>query len=189
MNQPEQIVRTLDLNLVDSTRLILYGRSALALGFPNPQPPFFATMDVDAILPDVQMNSIEANDQFWTAIEKTNDQLRLSGLYLTHLFTDSQIILRSNWLDYILPVPLNGLRHLSLFRPDTCDLILTKMMRIDPQDRSDIAFLLQHLSLNEEQMESLLDSARVPPIPEIQDAYDQNSVWLRRFLAENSASP
>jgi len=86
MNQPEQIVRTLDLNLITTTRLILYGRSALALGFPDPQPSFCATM---------------------------------SGF----------------------------------------------------------------------QLECLLASARVPPIPEIQDAYDQNSVWLRRILAENPASP
>lgn len=60
MNHPEQIVRALDMNLVNPTRLILYGRAALALGFPDPQPSFHATMDVDAILPEVEMAAIDA---------------------------------------------------------------------------------------------------------------------------------
>jgi hypothetical protein len=185
MNHPEQIVRALDMNLVNPTRLILYGRAALALGFPDPQPSFHATMDVDAILPEVEMAAIEADESFWSAIETTNDQLRSSGLYLTHLFTDSQVILRSDWLDQIVPIHLKGLVHLSLFRPASEDLLLTKMMRIDPQDRSDIAFLLQHSHINPDQLNRLLNSARTPEIPEIQDAFDQNSLWLRHLVAGN----
>jgi hypothetical protein len=142
MNHPEQILRTLDRHLVQPTRLILYGRAALALGFPNPSPDFHATMDVDAILPEIDMSSIEADDSFWNAIEKTNEDLHSSGLYLTHLFTDSQVILKPDWLENLSQIELPGLRMLKLFRPSTADLILTKMMRVDPQDRSDIGFLL-----------------------------------------------
>jgi hypothetical protein len=142
MNHPEHILRTLDRHLVKPTRLILYGRAALALGFKGPHPQFHATMDVDAILPEVEMASIEADDSFWDAIETTNEQLESTGLYLTHLFTDSQVILSPDWLKSIVPISLENLRFLRLFRPSTSDLILTKMMRIDPQDRSDIEFLI-----------------------------------------------
>ena len=68
MNHPEKILRILDDHLVRPTRLILYGRAALALGFENAPPSFHSTLDVDAILPEIEMSQIEADDQFWTAI-------------------------------------------------------------------------------------------------------------------------
>lgn len=42
-------------------------------------------MDVDAILPEVEMAMIDADSQFWEAIEQVNEQRQDSGLYLTHL--------------------------------------------------------------------------------------------------------
>jgi len=184
MNHPEHILRTLDSHLLKPTRLILYGRAALALGFSNAHPQFHATMDVDAILPEVEMSFIEADESFWNAIEKTNDQLQLSGLYLTHLFTDFQVILRADWLEHIVSIHLDGLQFLQLFRPATEDLILTKMMRVDPQDRSDIEFLLQQKHLDSNQLDRLIHSARVPPITEIRQAFEQNATWLRH-LSQN----
>ena len=185
MNQPQHIVRTLDHFLVQPTRLILYGRAALALGYPHPLSPFHTTMDVDAILPEIEMAAIEADDSFWEAVEKTNDQLRTSGLYLTHLFADSQVILRPEWLELLAPIHLQDLKLLRLFRPSTEDLILTKMMRVDPQDRSDVKFLLAQTNLNPGAMDVLLQKARIPEIPEIQEAFEANSRWLRNQL-ENS---
>jgi hypothetical protein len=182
MNHPEHIVRVLDSYLVKPTRLILYGRAALALGYASPQPTFHTTLDVDAILPEVEMATIETDDAFWDALEKTNDQLQSSGLYMTHLFTDSQVILRPDWLEHLVPIRLQQLRFLTLFRPSTEDLILTKMMRIDPQDRADIQFLLQQVSLGPEQLERLLADARIPEIREIQAAFEQNATWLRHLV-------
>lgn len=182
MNHPEHILRTLDSHLLKPTRLILYERAALALGFPDAQPQFHATMDVDAILPEVEMHSIEADESFWNAIEQTNEQLQASGLYLTHLFTDSQVILQPQWLELITSIELPGLRFLQLFRPSVGDLILTKMMRVDPQDRSDIHFLLTHLNPRPEDIERLVSAARIPHIPEIQQAFSENSKWLHRQL-------
>lgn len=183
MNHPERILRTLDVHLIQPTRLILYGRAALALGFGNAPSSFHATLDVDAILPEVEMSLIEADDQFWTAIEKTNDQLDSSGLYITHLFADSQVILSPDWLDHLEPIELASLKHLQLFRPSTGDLILTKMMRIDPQDRSDIEFLLARSSLASLDLENLIRLAKVPELPEIADAFHNNTRWLceKRF--------
>jgi serine/threonine protein kinase len=184
MNHPEQILRTLDHHLVQPTQLILYGRAALALGFPNPPPEFNATMDVDAILPEVKMSSIEADDSFWNAIEKTNEELHPTGLYLTHLFTDAQVILQPDWLENLSPIKFPDLRFLKLFRPSTADLILTKMMRIDPQDRSDIEFLLKHLHPDIREIDHLLQSARIPEIPEIHQAFLDNSTWLKQQIAK-----
>lgn len=185
MSQPEHIVQTLDQFLVRPTRLILYGRAALALGYPHPLPTFHATMDVDAILPEVAMAAIEADESFWQAIEKTNDHLQASGLYLTHLFADSQVILRPDWLELIVPIELKNLQFLQLFRPSTEDLILTKMMRVDPQDRSDIMFLLTQTNLNLGALDILLQNARIPEIPEIREAFEANGRWLRKQLADS----
>lgn len=182
MSQPEQIIRVLDSHLTQPARLIIYGRAALALGYPCPLPAFHSTMDVDAILPEVEMSSIEADDSFWTGIENTNHELLSSGLYVTHLFADSQVILRPDWLDHIVSIPLEGLQFLSLFRPSTEDLILTKMMRIDPQDRGDIDFLLQNSRIDALSLTPLLESAKVPDIPEIREAFAQNSTWLKNHM-------
>lgn len=179
MNHPEHILRVLDSYLAKPTRLILYGRAALALGYPDPPPEFHATMDVDAILPEVEMASIEADEGFWDAIAQTNEKLQSSGLYLTHLFADSQVILQPDWLDNLHPVRLEDLRFLALFRPSTPDLILTKMMRVDPQDRDDIRFLLSHLRPDSRFSDKVIHHARVPNIPEIQEAFAENSLWVK----------
>lgn len=180
MNHPEQILRTLDKHLRQPTKLILYGRAALALGFSETPSHFLTTLDVDAILPEVEMNTIEADDSFWDAIERTNHELDSTGLYITHLFSDSQVILRPNWLEMVIPVPLQDLRFLSLFRPADEDLILTKMMRVDPQDRDDITFLLKRSAASLAAMESCFSVAKIPPVPEIESAFQSNIDWIRK---------
>lgn len=178
MNHPEVILRTLDRHLGRPARLILYGRAALSLGFPDAPVEFAATMDVDAILPSIEMAAIEEDDDFWEALEKTNTELESDGLYMTHLFVEDQLILTPDWLDRLQPVHLKGLRHLRLHRPDTGDLILTKMMRVDPQDRDDIRFLMERMP--GVPIGLFLSRARIPDIPEIRDAFDQNCQWLRK---------
>lgn len=67
-----------------------------------------------------------------------NERFKLEGLYITHLFPESGVFLRHNWLNHIIPITRLNLRHLSLFRPATVDLVLTKMMRgNDEQDMAD----------------------------------------------------
>jgi hypothetical protein len=136
-------------------------------------------MDVDAILPEVEMKAIEEDDSFWQAIERTNEELEAAGLYLTHLFTDSQVILSPDWLGHIVPIQLGNLQWLRLFRPSTEDLVLTKMMRIDPQDRSDIEFLREQRGFDGKRLSDLIDVARVPDIPEIRDAFEYHKKALK----------
>ena len=181
MNNPEKILRTLDKHLQSEVRLILYGRAALVLGFEDAPQEFGATMDVDAILPLAEMPQIEVNDDFWNAVEETNRELEPTGLYITHLFCDDQVILSADWLSHIKPVSL-PCSHLKLFRPGTHDLILTKMMRVDPQDRSDIEFLLKQNDVELSVLEEMLPHAKVPDIPELQEAYETNRKWLGAML-------
>jgi hypothetical protein len=179
MNHPELILRTLDRHLSRPTRLILYGRAALALGFVDVPDAFGATFDVDAILPRVEMSTIEEDDQFWLALEKANEELEPGGLYITHLFADDQVILSPDWMMHRVDIGLADLCHLSLQRPSTEDLILTKMMRVDPQDREDILFLLSRLPVPSTRLAEILESPGIPDIPEIATAYASNREWLR----------
>jgi hypothetical protein len=50
-SNPLRILKALDGFLKTPFELIVYGRSALALGYPDPPSDFLVTMDVDAILP------------------------------------------------------------------------------------------------------------------------------------------
>lgn len=183
MNRPETILRTLDRHLLAPTRLVLYGRAALALGYPEPLPDFLTTMDVDAILPEVEMAGIDADDQFWDAVEMTNEELRDSGLYLTHLFTDAQVALRPEWLASISPVQLEGLGRLQPFRPATVDLVLSKMMRVDPLDREDILFLLKQDDWTRGELEAAVENVRLPQAPEIREAFARNAAWLKTVVS------
>jgi hypothetical protein len=177
MNNPERILATLDGHLTDEVRLILYGRAALTLSFKNSPLEYGATMDVDAILPVAEMPQIETNEDFWGAIEATNRELQEDGLYITHLFADDQVILSTGWLDdlQVIDYPL---QHLHLYRPDTHDLILTKMMRVDPQDRSDIEFLLGQSDCDHSILREKISRASIPSIQEIEEAFEKNLNWL-----------
>jgi len=137
-----------------------------------------ATWDVDAILPAKDILVIESDDDFWQAQELANAELSDAGLYFTHLFEDRQVILTPDWLTRTVSLPLAGLHHLTLYRPGTEDLILTKMMRIDPQDRADLIFLTQQADFNAERMKAALAVALIPEVPEIHDAFNQNKEWL-----------
>jgi hypothetical protein len=147
VNNPQRILQALDSYLERQTRVVLFGRAALALGFGEKGAQFGATKDVDAILPNVEMAKIESDDQFWKAIESTNKILEPSGLYLTHLFTDRQVALTPDWLEKVVPIPSESYRFLRLFRPSSIDLILTKMMRNDAQDLEDIRFIMEQESI------------------------------------------
>ena len=51
MNNPQHILQTLDRYLTKPAEITIFGRAALALGFPNSPTAFATTHDVDAILP------------------------------------------------------------------------------------------------------------------------------------------
>ena len=138
MNNPLAILQTLDRHLDHPVELTLYGRAALALGFPSHEPTHETTQDVDAIIPLAQLDQLRADAQFWDARDATNAELAGRGLYLTHLFTEADVFLMPDWLPRRVPIP-GPFAHLILHPPATLDLMLTKMMRgADPEDLSDV---------------------------------------------------
>ena len=58
---------------------------------------------------------------FWQAQQKTNAELEPTGLYITHLFRELEIILAPDWLTQRIRVPLD-LRQFTVFRPSALDL-------------------------------------------------------------------
>ena len=167
MNNPLRILQTLDRHLARPTEITLFGRAALALGYAGSPAAFTATHDVDAILPLSWLLAQDENLDFWDAQQRTNIELESEGLYLTHLFRELEVILTPDWLSCRVKIPIE-LRHLTVFRPATIDLILTKMARGDENDLIDIEFLLSKESLTANQLHAAFARARVPDIPEIQ---------------------
>jgi hypothetical protein len=183
VNNPEKILTALDRHLERPTRVILYGRAALVLGFPGVSPELGATMDVDAILPSVQMAAIENDGQFWQALDLANRDLEPEGLYMTHLFSDVQVILTPDWLQRIVPLPSQAWRHLQGFRPSSVDLILTKMMREDPQDLADIQFIVCREAISPAVLREAFARARLPAIEEIHTAFAANQPRVIAFAS------
>ena len=170
MNNPLHILQTLDRHLTKPAEITIFGRAALALGFPNSPAAFATTHDVDAILPLSWLAAEDENMDFWQAQQKTNAELEPSGLYITHLFRELEIILTPDWLTRRVRAPLD-LRELTVFRPSALDLILTKMARGDENDLADIKFLLQQEVSSVEQLRAAFTRARVPDVPEIQELF------------------
>jgi hypothetical protein len=190
MDNASLILETLDRHLSQPARLILYGRAALQLGFVNPPPNVAESKDVDAIIPLSDLDQLSADETFWEAQEKTNDELRPKGLYITHLFRADQVFLRRHWEQHLVPITHPPRRWLRLFRPATLDLILTKMMRgDDPQDMADIAFLIGHDRITPEQVESATAEAVLPDLVELRDAFERAKPLVRGLArkAESAA--
>lgn len=170
MSNPRRILETLDRHLTLPAEITLFGRSALALGYSQVSGHFHNTQDVDGILPLAWLQPPDAHQDFWEAVQRTNVELESDGLYLTHLFRETDVILQPDWMDRRLRIDL-GLRELAVFRPATIDLVLTKMARADDDDLQDIRFLLQQEPLTRDQLETAFARARVPDVEEIQGLY------------------
>ena len=169
MNNPLRILQSVDAKLDQPVEFFLFGRAALVLGFTDPPPEAAATWDVDGIIPRDLLAGLQANERWWTALQTANDELATEGLYLTHLFDEEQIILRTNWRVQAVEVACAGLRFLKLRRPATIDLILTKMMRgPDPEDMQDVRFYLQREpNIGTVELQTAFRMATGPDIPEI----------------------
>jgi len=169
MNNPLRILQTLDRHLTRPAELTIFGRAALALGFPSPGA-LSATHDVDAILPLGWLEAEEQNIDFWDAQQKTNAELDGTGLYITHLFRELEVILTPDWITRRIGIAL-PLGNLAIYRPATVDLILSKMARGDDSDLADIQFLLNHEPCTGEQLREAFARARVPDVAEIRQLF------------------
>src|SRR5262249_25178977 len=150
---PERLLLALDEALDHEIQLVIYGRSAIWLGFNNPPAAAAVTQDVDAIIPTEQVQALAEDFRFWDARDVVNTRFKAEGLNSTNLFRESEVFLRGEWFDHIVPITRLQLTHLKLFRPATVDLILTKMMRgSDEEDMVDAKFIIQHDQITEPQL-------------------------------------
>lgn len=171
-SNPERLLVALDENLDHRVQLIIYGRSALWLGFNHPPAEAAATFDVDAIVPDTQVQALADDSRFWDARDAVNERFKTEGLYITHLFPESEVFLRREWAKQIIPITRLQLRHLDLFRPATLDLVLTKMMRgNDEQDMADAEFMIRHDRITEAQLMEACAKMKPIGLMELRDAF------------------
>jgi hypothetical protein len=142
------------------------------LGYACASGHFHNTLDVDGILPLAWLRPPNQHEDFWQAVQQTNVELQSEGLYLTHLFRETDVILQPDWLEHRQLLEL-GLQKLIVYRPATIDLILTKMARADEDDLQDIQFLLRQEYFDKHQLETAFARARVPGVPEIQELFNR----------------
>ena len=181
---PHRILKSLDHNLVHAVELTLFGRAALALGFGQVLSEWGETLDIDIIVASHMSAPLEQDDQFWEAIEKTNAQLAPSGLYLSHIFDEEQLIIRPGWYTQKQPIDLPEIRKIVLYRPATLDLILTKMARAeDPEDRRDIFAMISLDDLSPQVVRQAIADARVPDVPDLIEQFHRSKAFIEEQLA------
>lgn len=143
MNAALQIAQTLDRHLNASTSIVVFGFGAALLD-PRFQVRELGrpTNDIDLIIPENRALEVDADKAFWEAIEATNRDLEPSGLYVTHIFPEQEVILTPEWSKFTREMPHPELNHLKLFRPRVLDLVLSKMGRGDHKDIEDVRAIL-----------------------------------------------
>jgi hypothetical protein len=184
---PERLLLALDAGLDHEVSLILYGRSAIWLGFENPPAAAATTEDVDAIIPNDQVQ-VMANDlPFWDARDAVNERFKAEGLYIAHLFPESEVFLRRDWVKHIVAITRLKLNHLKLFRPATVDLVLTKMMRgSDEQDMADAEFIIRHDRIMEPQLLEAFSQMKPIELVELRDAFERAEPGVLKMAREIS---
>ncbi len=175
MTNAQRILTVLSGHLDHPVELTLFGRAALALGFPEAPEIVERSLDVDVIIPVHQVAEIEADSQFWEALDRANRELAGEGLYLTHLFEATQIALTAGWVEQREPIQVIATERLRLFRPGIADLILTKMMRgADEDDLADIRFLVAQPEFQADALVRAIEEVRLPDVPEIRELFAES---------------
>ena len=186
---PERLLLALDESLDRDFRLIIYGRSAIWLGFDNPPAAAATTQDVDAIIPNDQVQALADDLRFWDARDAVNERFKSEGLYITHLFPESEVFLRRDWMRHIVPLTRLRLKHLKLFRPATIDLVLTKMMRgDDEQDMADAEFIIRHDRISEAQLVEAFSQMQPIALAELRDAFERAKPIVLNLARANSSN-
>ena len=182
MTNAQRILTLLDTQLTSRIELTLYGRAALHLGFPEAPEEHALSRDIDAVLWLGQAEELNETTNFWQAIEHVNQDLADQELYISHFFTESQVIVLPDW--HSNRVPLHGTwKHLDLYRLGNIDLLLSKLMRDDPIDRADAQFIVQISNLSVTDITTAIAEARLPESPEIQEQFELASRRLLKTLA------
>ncbi len=178
MSNSLRLLKRLNELLDSPVELTLYGRAALELGFTNPKPEYSRSLDVDIVLWIGQAEELDKTGNFWNALEQLNREFDVDGLYISHLFEESQVLLSRQWRNRRVAIPLSFSR-LSLFRLSDMDLFLSKLMRYDPTDLDDIIFIIESARLSPVDISFELNNAQIPDLPEIREQFDLCRNWLK----------
>lgn len=182
MTNAERILDALDARLQSAVELTLYGRAALQLGFEQALPEHAMSRDVDAVLWMGQAEFLNETTDFWRAVDALNADFADQELYISHFFTEDQVILRPDWREHRVRIE-GPWRRLSIYRLGDLDLLLSKLMRDDPIDREDALFIVRSARLSREAIEEALDAARIPEVPDIREQFALAVSKLRDAIA------
>lgn len=174
----EKLLAAVDERLSGSVELTLYGRAALHLGFHPQETDYALSRDVDAVLWLGQAEQLVKSTNFWDVINEVNALFADQELYISHFFEESQVVLTSDWMSKRVPIHGPWIR-LRVYRLGNEDLFLSKLMRDDPIDRSDAAFIVKAAALTQDQIRRSIMAARVPAVPEIEEQF---KICAGRFL-------
>lgn len=181
MTHAERILGCLDCHLTSRVELTLYGRAALTLGFGQTPEDYALSHDVDAVLWLGQAEALTESTNFWQAVDRTNAELADEDLYVSHFFTEDQVVLLPDWRDNRIPLPGNW-KRLVLHRLGNLDLVLSKLMRDDPIDRSDALFIVRSAALTAEDVRAAVARAVLPESEEIHEQFASASARLLKSL-------
>lgn len=186
MSHAERILTCLDRHLTTPAELTLYGRAALSLGFDETPEDYALSLDVDAVLWLGQAEELNASTNFWEAVDRTNSELAADGLYVSHFFTEDQVVLLAEWRAN--RVRLSGsYAHLTLYRLGDLDLLLSKLMRDDPIDHTDALFIVRRAGLEPGRIRSAVEEAVMPESEEVREQFALASARLLHALCGNRA--
>jgi hypothetical protein len=180
----EKILHLLDRQLNQPVELTIYGRAAIQLGYDNPPAEYATSLDVDVVLWIGQAEELMRSGNFWEAVESVNRQLSGEGLYISHFFEETQVILRPDWLQHRMPLA-GDWKRLLLYRLGDADLLLSKLMRDDPQDLKDSLFICAQRHFTSEDVERFCRQARVPPVQEVEEHF---AIMKNRLLKKLTGS-
>lgn len=168
MNDASAIADALDRHLSAPTEIIVYGAAALLLDQQFAERLVGRrTNDLDIIVPASREMQVDADSQFWHSIEATNRELEPRGLFISHIFPESQVVLTPDWHLHLCPID-GPWRKLRVKRPRILDLILSKMGRGDAADLADVQTMLvleravHDRVITPEQLALAAEMARVP---------------------------
>ena len=157
---PALILQTLDKYLTAPGAIRLFGGAALVLGYGRQR----LTEDADLLLDDAECRALIDGSGFSEAVEATNAELNVLGLYLTHIFGPEQEILSPSWREQCREVTVPGLTKLTVSVLGPIDLVLTKLGRGDEGDFDDIRYLIASEHLSAAALRDALASALVPEV-------------------------
>ena len=185
MNHAERILACLDGHLNSRVELTLYGRAALTLGFEETPEDYALSHDVDAVLWIGQAETLNETTNFWEAVDSTNRELAGEDLYVSHFFTEDQVVLLPEWRENRVALP-GPYRQLTLLRLGDLDLLLSKLMRDDPIDHADALFIVRRARLVPDQIRVALERAVLPESAEVREQFAGASARLWGALRDRA---